>query len=224
MLFDTHAHLDDPCFDENRDGLIAAIFESGVTNLINVGTNLETSSKSIKLAEKYTQIYAAVGLHPLDIAETSEADLPKIEKLTLNKKVVAIGEIGLDYHYENFDKERQKYFFKKQLGMAKKLDLPVIIHARDSEEDAYDMVCEAEVTRGVFHCFSGTPEVAQKILNQGFFISFTGVITFKSAKKLENIVKMVPNDRILIETDSPYLSPEPHRGKINDSRNVKFVA
>ncbi len=224
-LFDSHAHLDDPRFDKDRDEIISESFASGVKKIINIGADIETSENSVKLAQKHDFIYAACGVHPHD-ADSYDANLEKrLEKLAANEKVVAIGEIGLDYHYDNSPREKQKEAFSSQIRLAGKLGLPIIIHDREAHKDCLDILKREMTpeTTGVFHCYSGSAEMAGQIIEMGFYISFTGVVTFKNAKKVLRSVEAVPVDRLLSETDCPYMAPEPVRGKRNDPRNIRYV-
>ena len=218
-LFDTHAHLDDSRFDGDRDAVIQNLAGCGVTNVVNVGFDVKSSKSSIRLAEKYDFIYAAVGYHPHDTRLMTDADLAEIERLAGHKKVLAIGEIGLDYHYDNSDHNTQKYWFKKQLKLAERLKMPVIIHNRDSHEDMMSLLKQT-TARGILHCYSGSAEMAKEILKMGFYISFAGPVTYPNARNAVETAKIVPLDRILIETDCPYLAPQSHRGKRNDSSLV----
>ena len=224
MLFDTHAHLDDEKFDGDRDEIIKYIKDEGVSLLVNVGADMESSKTSVELSEKYDFIYSAVGVHPYDAPLVKDDEIEELRNLAESKKVVAIGEIGLDYHFEDTDKEGQKEGFKRQLALAKELSLPYIIHDRDSHQDCYDIIKESGYFNGVMHCFSGSAEFAKQMLDLGLYISFAGTVTFKNAKKVKEAAKVVPLDRILIETDCPYLSPEPNRGKRNNPANVRFTA
>lgn len=225
MFFDTHAHLDDKAFKEDRHILIKQLPQKGIENVINIGTNIESSQNSIKLVEQYDFIYASVGIHPLEVKKNFDQNTKKqLEMLLKHPKVVALGEIGLDYHYSGYDKKIEKEFLIKQLKLAKKFNKPVIIHDRESGFDCTKIVIEEKITKGVFHSFSGNIDAMKKLLEIGFYISFSGVITFKNANSVREVAKLVPENRILIETDSPYLTPEPHRGKRNNSEYVKYVA
>lgn len=228
-LFDSHAHLDDEKFDEDRETLIKQIKEEGVTNFISAGYSLEGSKKGLELSQKYDFIYTTAGISPNDIPQTEEElwkMLAQIEQIAKqSKKVVAIGEIGLDYYWNEENKELQKKAFKKQIELANQLGLPIVIHTREAVMDTLAILKENEVIKkGVFHCCPLNRELVKEALKLGFYISFAGPVTFKNSKNAEEIIQMVPNDRMLIETDSPYLSPEPLRGRRNDPRNVKYVA
>ncbi len=228
-LLDSHAHLDDEKFDEDREEIIEQIKKEGITKLISAGYSLEGSKKAVELSKCYDFIYATCGISPNDIPQTEEElwiMLEEIEEMTkLNKKVVAIGEIGLDYHWNQENKDMQKLAFIKQIELANKLELPIVIHTREAVMDTIQILKQNEVQRkGVFHCCPLNPELVKEALKLEFYISFAGPITFKNSKNADEVIKIVPNEKILIETDSPYLSPEPFRGKRNDSRNVKYMA
>lgn len=225
-LFDTHAHLDFPRFDKDRDEVIKRAYNKGVKTIVNIGSNMTTSRNSVELSRRYENIYAAIGVHPHD-ADTFNLNVSKkLNKLADNDKVVAIGEIGLDFHYDNSPREKQKQSFRAQLRLAKKLDLPVVIHTRDADKETLNILKEekAKELGGIMHCFASDKKMAKEILDLGFYIAFGGLITFKNLSDLRDVVKEVPLDRLLIETDSPYLTPEPHRGKRNEPAYVKFVA
>ena len=222
-VIDTHAHYDDEAFDSDRDTLLKDILENSVDSIITIGCSLERSLFSVEIAEKYERIYAAVGIHPGDCENLSEDYISRLKKMAENKKVVAIGEIGLDYHYEGYDKELQADCFRKQLELAKELNLPVVIHSRDATKDTMDILREYK-PKGVMHCFSGSSETAQEIIDLGMMISFTGVLTFKNSKKAVEACKSIPLDRIMLETDCPYMAPIPHRGERNNSSYVYHIA
>lgn len=222
-MIDIHAHYDDEAFETDRDILLTSLFnEHGVNGIINAGCNLESSLFSVSLAEKYEGIYAAVGYHPQEVISFTDDNFNKLKELLTHPKVVAIGEIGLDYHYGTDDKEEQKALFRKQLQLAAETDMPVIIHERDCVADCLEIVFDYNV-KGVFHAFSGSSETAKLLLDRGWYISFPGTVTFKNAKHpVENAV-FVPEDRILVETDAPYLTAHPFRGKRNDSSYIKYT-
>jgi len=224
LLVDSHAHLEDEKYDKDREEIIEEC-KKDLTFLINVGSNLLTSKQSIELAHNYDFIYASVGIHPHD-AQKEFDKVEEIEKLALQQKVVAIGEIGLDYYYDEPSKEFQKEVFTKQIRLAKKLNLPIIIHDRDAHEDILDILKKewTKDLRGVFHSYSGSVEMAFQVIEMNFYISLGGPVTFKNAKKPKEVAKAVPIEKLLIETDSPYLTPEPYRGKRNTPVYVKFVA
>lgn len=229
-LFDSHAHYFDKRFEAETDGaddvLRDAVFGRGIDGVINIGTNNRTNRACIEQASKYPEMYVAVGIHPEDSSyckATPDEELDELytfvnsrEEIEKNK-IVAIGEIGLDYHYEGFDKELQKYYFEKQLKMAIKVGLPVVIHDRDAHGDCFETVLKYPEARGVFHSFSGSPEMAIELTKRGWYISFSGVLTFKNVRKAAQVAECMPMEKILIETDCPYLAPHPFRGKINHS-------
>ena len=224
-FFDSHAHYNDERFEEDRDKLVKKIYNEGVTKIINAGYSLESSKEAIKIAEDYEFMYATAGISPNDIDNLKKEDLLEIENLAKNKKVVAIGEIGLDYYWNKENKELQKQVFKAQIEIANRLDLPIVIHTREAIYDTLDILKNNKCNKkGVFHCCPLNVDLVREGLKLGFYISFAGPITFKNSKNAEEIIKMVTLDKILIETDSPYLSPEPLRGRRNDSRNVKYMA
>jgi TatD DNase family protein len=226
MLFDTHAHYDDEKFDSDRYEIIKAAYDSGVTLILNASTNIASCVESISLTQEFDFVYAAIGVHPHNAAHSNDNTLTALADFAKSPKVVAIGEIGLDYYYDYSPKEIQKYWFAKQINLAKNLKLPIIVHNRDAHEDSLHIIEieNAKECGGVFHCFSGSVEMAKILLKNNFYISIGGPITFKNANRVIEVVKSIPNDRILIETDCPYLTPEPFRGKRNDSRLVKLVA
>lgn len=217
MYFDSHAHYDDKRFDKDREELILSLKEKGVEKVVNIGADMKSSKNSINLAEKYDFIYATVGVHPHDVKNMNELDLEILAEMTKNKKVVAIGEIGLDYYYNHSEKEEQIFWFEKQLELANKLALPVVIHSRDADEECYKIIKKSNIKKGVIHCFSGSKEMAKKYLDLNFKIGIGGVVTFKNARKIIETVEFIGLEHILIETDCPYLAPEPHRGKRNSS-------
>ena len=228
-LFDSHAHLDDEKFNEDREELILEIKKAGITKFISAGYSLEGSIRAIELSKKYDFIYPTSGISPNDIPQTEEElwkNLGKIEELIKeNSKIVAVGEIGLDYYWEKENKEIQKLAFIEQIKIANKYDLPIVIHTREAVMDTLEILKENPVNKkGIFHCCPLNRELVKEALKLGFYISFAGPITFKNSKNANEIIKLIPLDRILIETDSPYLSPEPNRGRRNDSRNVKYIA
>ena len=225
-LFDSHAHYNDEQFDKDRFEIIDAIYKSGVTKIINAGYSLESSKKAIEIANDYDFMYTTAGISPNDIEDFKEEYLDEIETLANNKKVVAIGEIGLDYHWNTENKELQKKVFISQIEIANKLNLPIVIHTREAVYDTLDILKNKIkcIKKGVFHCCPLNIDLVREGLKLGFYISFAGPITFKNSKNAEEVINMVPLDKMLIETDSPYLSPEPLRGKRNDSRNVKYIA
>lgn len=223
-IFDSHAHYDDETFDVDRDELLCrGLKDGGVVGVINAGANLERSEMGVAMAEKYGFMYAAVGVHPEDVDNLPEDYLDRLRDMAKSKKVVAIGEIGLDYHYEGYDKQKQFRVFEEQLILAKELELPVIIHSRDATGDMMDFLRKYK-PKGVVHCFSGSPQTALEIQDFGMYVGFTGVLTFKNARKSIEAMMSVREDRLLLETDSPYMAPEPNRGKRCDSRMIAYVA
>lgn len=230
-LIDSHAHYDDARFEsEFEGGADAALkksFDSGICAVINVATNSNNMISTLMLAEKYSNVFAAVGIHPTDCQSVNQSgqllEVAKIAYAARHRKVVAIGEIGLDYHYDETDRERQIYFFEKQLTVAKNLNLPVIVHDRDAHGDALEIVKRHKEVRGVFHSFSASAEVARELVKLGWYISFGGPITYKNVNKLKEAAKAVPLDRLLVETDAPYLPPVPHRGDINYSAYMHYT-
>lgn len=225
MLFDTHAHMDDRAFDEDRESLLAALPGRGIGLLMNPGCSLESSRNAVALAEKYDYIYAAVGSHPDAADEVTEAVLDEYRMLCKqNKKVCAIGEIGLDYHYEDIPRARQQEAFRAQMALAAELDLPVIVHEREAHEDGMRIVEEFPEVKGVFHCYSGSAEMAKWLVSRGWYIGFTGVLTFKNARKAVETAASIPLTQIVLETDCPYMSPEPFRGRRNDPGRLYRMA
>lgn len=230
MLFDTHAHYDDERFDADRDELLRSLPENGVGLVLNPGCDLASSRKAVSYAETYAHVYAAVGYHPENIEgmtdEQVEAGLREIEALAQHPKVRAIGEIGLDYYWckDPAERRRQQEVFRAQMRMAGRLGLPVIVHDRDAHLDCLTIAEQYPKVRGVFHCYAGSAETADRLLALGYYISFTGVLTFKNARKAVEVVRHVPLDRLMIETDSPYMAPEPYRGKRNSSLYVHRMA
>ncbi len=222
-LLDTHAHLLSDKFDEDRETLIAALPGQGIENLIEIGTDLESSYKAQRLAEQTDYIYAAVGVHPHDAAEAPGDYIERLTGLAQRPKVAAIGEIGLDYYYDFSPRNVQREVFASQLELAEKLDLPVVIHMREATQDALSILRGYQGLRGVMHCFSGSAETAQICLGLGLHVSFTGSVTFKNARKVTEAAAIVPLNRLMAETDCPYLSPEPVRGRRNDPSNVRYV-
>lgn len=229
-LFDSHAHYDDEKFNEDREEILKQVYNEGITKLISAGYSLESSKKGIEIAEQHDFIYTTCGISPNDIPESKELfdnELQELEELVLSSnKIVGIGEIGLDYYWNKENKELQKYAFAKQIELANKYNLPIIIHTREAVMDTLDILknVQQQLKPGVFHCCPLNIELVKEALKLGFYISFAGPITFKNSKNAEEIANMVPLNKMLIETDSPYLSPEPNRGKRNDSRNIKYTA
>jgi TatD DNase family protein len=225
MLFDSHAHLDDEAFDADREEVIARALANGLTGMVNPGSCMKSSAAALALAQQHAAIYAAVGIHPHDADSADEAAYEQLLCWAQHPKVVAIGEIGLDYHYDFSPRSVQQDVFVKQLALARECDLPVILHDREAHGDILRLVKEqGQGVRGVFHCFSGSLEMAREVLNLGFYLSVGGTLTFKNAAKLPEIVKEVPFERLLLETDSPYLTPVPYRGRRNEPLHVRLVA
>ncbi len=223
IIFDTHAHFDDERFNADREELFATLNTScGVGGIINCGCDLKSSEKSIEFSKKFPFLHAAVGFHP-EFAANNECDLLALEKLLKEEKTVAVGEIGLDYYWDKEQKEKQKEIFVKQIKLAQKYEKPVIIHDRDAHEDTLKILKELK-PKGVLHCFSGSAEMAKEVVKLGLYIGVGGVLTFKNNKKLPEVVKSIPINRILLETDAPYMAPEPFRGKTNHSGLIIYVA
>ena len=225
MIFDTHAHYDDDAFDEDRDTLLGEIFSSGICCITDVGASVKSSKSAVALSKKWSQIYAAVGVHPDSTADMTEEDIETLRSLAQEKKVVAIGEIGLDYYWDNSPREVQKKWFERQLALAREVDLPVIIHSREAAKDTMDIMREAAKAgnTGVIHCYSYAAPMAKEYISMGFFIGIGGVLTFKNARVIKEVASEIPLSSIVLETDSPYLSPEPNRGKRNSSLNLPYV-
>lgn len=230
-LFDTHAHYNDHKFDEGgetegRDSVLEDLFSQNIRHIVNAGTNPETNLESIALAEKYPGMYAAVGIHPEDISPEDDIEtvMGELERQLSHPKVVALGEIGLDYHWDTVPKDTQKVWLRRQLALAEKTGMPVIIHDREAHGDIMDILRDYPRVTGVFHSFSASAEIARQLVNRGWYISFSGVITFRNASRLAEIVPSVPLDHVMIETDCPYLAPVPFRGKINHSGLMEYTA
>ena len=225
MLFDTHAHMDDRAYDSDREELLAALPEQGLTLVMNPGCSLESSRNAVNLANSHDYIYAAVGSHPDAADEVNESVLEEYRMLCkLNSKVKAIGEIGLDYHYEDIPRDIQIKAFRAQMELARELNLPVIVHEREAHEDGMAIVREFPEVTGVFHCYSGSAEMARQLVNLGWYIGFTGVLTFKNARKAVEVAASIPLELIVLETDCPYMAPEPFRGKRNDPGKIYRMA
>ena len=216
MLFDTHAHLNDPAFDADRDGLIRGLPEKGVGLVMNIGCCLESSRDCVKMADTYPHIYATVGSHPDSANEVNDAVLDEYRMLCKHPKVKAIGEIGLDYYYEDIPRDIQQKAFRMQMELAQEVGLPVVVHERDAHQDGLMIVKDFPTVTGVFHCYSGSAEMARQLVNMGWYIGFTGVLTFKNARKAVETAASIPLERIVLETDCPFMAPEPFRGKRND--------
>ncbi len=224
MYFYTHAHYDSSKFAEDRDEVIRAANKSGVSLIVDPGDTLERSKNTVALAEQYDFIYAAVGVHPEEFETWTEDTADRLRELARNPKVVAIGEIGLDYYWDKSHTELQKQMFRAQIELALELDLPIIVHDREAHGDCFSIVCDYPALRGVFHCYSGSAEMAKELLKRGWYLGFDGPITYKNNVKAMEVLAVTPLDRIVLETDSPYLSPVPNRGKRNDSRNLPYIA
>jgi TatD DNase family protein len=223
MIFDTHAHYDSGAFNADRDEILSSMPETNVGLIVDPGCDLKSSLDSISLAEKYAFVYAAVGWHPEDMDKLSDESFSEMAKLITHPKCVAVGEIGLDYYWDTEHKQEQKDLFIRQIELALDLDKPVIVHDREAHGDSFDIVSRYPNLRGVFHCYSGSREMAEQLLKNGWYLGFDGPITYKNARKSIEVLEMCPLDRIVIETDSPYLTPVPNRGKRNDSSNLKYV-
>ena len=225
MLFDTHAHYDDERFDGDREALLAGMPEKNVGLIVNPGCDISSSRTAVALAESFDFVYAAVGIHPENCGDFEPGMIDWLRQMAKNPRVVAIGEIGLDYYWaENPPRELQQEVLRRQLRLAEELDLPVIIHDRDAHGDTLDIVREFPRVRGVFHCFAGSVEMARELIKMGWMLSFNGAVTFKNAKKAPEVIAAVPLEKLMIETDAPYLTPVPHRGERNDSSYVRLVA
>ena len=226
MIFDTHAHYDDKAFDKDRDELLKSMNEAGVAFIVNVGASIDSTRKALELAGKYPFLYATIGVHPSETEGMTKDDLSWLKEKAADPKVVAIGEIGLDYYWPDPDKAIQKKWFEQQLQLASETGLPIIVHSRDAAQDTLEILKEwqKEKIKGVIHCFSYTKEIAREYLNMDYYFGIGGVLTFKNAKKLIEAVEYIPMNRILLETDCPYLAPEPYRGKRNQSTYIDLVA
>lgn len=227
MIFETHAHYDDTKFDMDREELLADLPQRGISPVINVGASVATTKTTLSLAQEYPFLYAAVGVHPSDVSDLNEETFAWLKEQTALEKTVAVGEIGLDYYWDKEAdvQQNQRYWFVRQLALAQQVGLPVIIHSRDAAEDTMQIMRHAyqDGVRGVIHCYSYSPEMAMEYVKMGYYIGVGGVVTFKNAKKLVKTVETVPLSHLVLETDCPYMAPEPHRGTRNDSRNIPFV-
>ena len=229
MFFDSHAHYDDTRFDEDRHELLSAMAKNKVDYIVNAAADITSSNEGIRLSEEYPFIYTAVGVHPhsvekLDAFNEGSTTIEFLKELANHPKVVAIGEIGLDYYYEHSPREIQKIWFKRQMELAKKVDLPIIVHSRDASQETFEMIRESGLSKGVIHCFSGSPEMALEYIKLGFYIGVGGTVTFKNARRSVEVVEQIPMESIVIETDCPYLTPVPHRGKRNDSTYLVHIS
>lgn len=225
MIFDTHAHYDDEAFDEDRDSLLAGFQEAGIGAVTNIGASLESSRTTLALVKRYPWMYGAVGVHPSESAKLDEEGMEWLAQATGEERIVAVGEIGLDYYWEEPDHEIQKHWFVRQLDLARERKLPVVIHSRDAAKDTLDIMkaAKAHEIGGVIHCFSYGKEMAREYLDMGFYLGIGGVVTFKNSRKLKEVVEYMPLERLVLETDSPYLAPVPNRGKRNSSLNLPYV-
>lgn len=225
MIFETHAHYDDEAFTEDREAVFKRVTDSGVAYIMNVGSNMQSTEETLEFTRKYPFVYGAVGVHPSEADELNEALFARLQEIVKEEKILAVGEIGLDYYWDEPDRDIQKKWFVRQLALAKESGLPVIIHSRDAAKDTYDIMKaeKAEDIGGVIHCFSYGKEMAEMYLNMGFYLGIGGVVTFNNAKKLKEVVEYTPLEWLVTETDSPYLAPVPNRGKRNDSTNLVYV-
>lgn len=223
-IFDTHAHYDSGAFDSDREEVLSALPAAGVELVVNPGCDLESSRTAVALAEGFPHVYAAVGVHPSDCGGWGDEEFAQLEALCRHDKVVAIGEIGLDYYWQdNPPREFQQAVFRRQIQLALALDLPVIVHDREAHGDSLAIVSEYPALRGVFHCFSGSPEMAEELIRRGWYLGIDGPITYKNARRAPEVAAVIPLERMVVETDAPYLTPEPFRGKRNDSRKLPYV-
>lgn len=222
MIFDTHAHYDDEAFDQDLEEVLKKVQAAGVTRILNCSSNIESCLKTLELVKKYDFIYGAIGVHPQDAGEVP-SNLNKIADMLSNNKIKAVGEIGLDYYYEGYDRDLQIRAFREQMDIAKQLGLPVVIHDRDAHEDTLKVIKEFKGVKGVLHCYSGSLEFAREVLKQDYYLGFTGVVTFKNAKKAVEVAREIPIEKMLIETDCPYMAPTPHRGDRNDSSYLTHI-
>ncbi|MCR5704923.1 MAG: TatD family hydrolase [Eubacterium sp.] len=224
MIFDTHAHYDDEAFDEDREKLLERMQNRGVEYIVNVGASIASCKSTIGLTRRFPYVYGALGIHPNDIGDLTEEDYAWLERSIYKPKIVAVGEIGLDYHW-NENREEQIAAFERQIAIAREAEMPIIIHSRDAAQDTYDVMKaqKAEELGGVVHCFSYGKEMAEKFMDMGFYLGIGGVVTFKNARKIQEVVEYMPMEKMLLETDCPYMTPEPNRGKRNDSFNLPYV-
>lgn len=225
MIFDTHAHYDDEAFDEDREALLKSLPEHGVSHIVNIGASIETTKNTIELTKNYGFIYGAAGVHPSETAELNEENFAWLKEAVKLPKIVAVGEIGLDYYWDTPDRQTQRIWFERQMELAKEVGKPMVIHSRDAAKETYDMIVAGggKDIGGVIHCYSSSLEMAKEYVKLGFYIGIGGVLTFKNAKKLKEVIEYLPLDYIVLETDCPYLAPEPNRGKRNSSLNLPYV-
>lgn len=226
MIFETHAHYDDEAFHEDRETVLGAMNENGIGTIVNVGASLKSTAATVELTKNYSFIYGAAGVHPNETGELNEENFMWLADQAALPRIVAVGEIGLDYYWDEPEHDVQKYWFKRQLDLARELKKPVIIHSRDAAKDTYDIMTakNAQEIGGVIHCYSYSAEMALDYVKMGFYIGIGGVVTFKNGKKIKEVVEAIPMDKIVLETDSPYLAPEPNRGKRNSSLNIPYIA
>lgn len=227
MIFDTHAHYDDKQFDEDRDQILSSMQEQGVGTIVDASATVDSWERVLELTRRYSFVYGMIGVHPDEVGDLNEENFARMEQLLHEEKIVAVGEIGLDYYWDKEPEVQnaQRYWFRRQMELARETNLPVIIHSRDAAADTMEVMKEvhAEEIPGVIHCYSYSREMAQEFIKMGYYIGVGGVVTFKNAKKLKETVEAIPLERILLETDCPYMAPEPHRGTRNDSSNIPFV-
>ncbi len=226
MIFESHAHYDDDAFDEDRESLLACMPENGIEYVINVGASLKSTASTVELTQKYPFVYGAAGVHPSETAELNEENFVWLREQCKQSKIVAVGEIGLDYYWEEPEHEIQRIWFERQLDLAREVNKPLIIHSRDAAQETMEILLakNAQEMGGVIHCYSYSAEMAKEYVKLGFYIGIGGVVTFKNGKKMKEVVEAIPIERILLETDSPYLAPEPNRGKRNSSLNLPYIA
>ena len=225
MIYETHTHFDDKAFDEDREEAIKSAMAAGVGRFINVGASMDGCNRSVELAHKYPEFLAAVGIHPEDCRDLTESDMDRLEEYAADEKVVAIGEIGLDYYWDEPERDIQKRWFARQIRLARKVGLPIIVHSRDAAADTLDIIRNenADEVRGIIHCFSYPVEIARQYVDIGFYIGIGGVVTFKNGKKLKEVAEAIPIESIVVETDSPYMAPVPKRGKRNSSEYLPYI-
>lgn len=224
MYFDTHAHLDDSAFDADRDELISSFASVGVTRVLNASSDMESSQKTVELCKKYSFIYGAVGIHPEAADKLRDGDIEKIAELSRGKNIVAIGETGLDYYRGDAPREVQKRVFRAQAALSYELKLPLVVHDREAHRDCFDILREFPGIRAVYHCFSGSVEYARELVKMGYFFSFGGAVTFKNARAAPEVLKAIPHERVMLETDCPYMAPVPYRGKRNHPGYIPYIA
>lgn len=226
MIFETHAHYDDEAFEQDRDDVLKSLQQSGISFVVNVSASIESIKTTLELTKQYPYVYGSVGVHPDETKDLNEENFVWLKEMTKEPKVVAIGEIGLDYYWDATDREVQKKWFDRQMELAKEVNLPAIIHSREAAKDTLDMIIASGLKQvgGIIHCFSYGKDIAKSYLDMGFYLGIGGVVTFKNGKKLKEVVEYAPIEQLVLETDSPYLAPEPNRGKRNTSLNLIYVA